>query len=81
MYYTFIGAAVFDQPLVWDTSSLETLEATFYAAVNFNSELDWDTSKVTMGISSANPLPRVCHDVTFASPASCSDWSSRRSGR
>ena len=23
---------------------------------------------------------RVCHDVTFASPASCSDWSSRRSG-
>ena len=37
----------FDQQLVWDTSKVTTMGATFRNTNAFNSQLAWDTSQVT----------------------------------
>ena len=48
MYTMFRDAAAFNQPLVWDTSSVTTMSLTFRDAKAFNQALAWDTSKATI---------------------------------
>ncbi len=43
----FRGSVSFNQPLNWDTGSVEDMTRMFYEATAFNHPLNWNTSSVT----------------------------------